>query len=146
MLSQLLTVSYYGTYCQKEFVRKIKYCCIFWKGKNITEAYVGLILFNETAALFMTNKVWDASQLNIDILISGSHRESDVWVVSSCQRSTPGLKFIEIILPICTMATRTTFTQICNRTNRIKIVLKYYALIDYRISDLRFQCGSGSCI
>ncbi len=44
-----------------------------------------------TAALFMTNKVWGTSQLNIDILMSGSHREFDVWVVSSCQRSTPGL-------------------------------------------------------
>ncbi len=65
------------------------YKCIggFFKIKklnSITEAYVGLILFNETAALFMTNKVWDTSQLNIDILMSGSHREFDVRVVSSC--------------------------------------------------------------
>jgi len=45
------------------------------------------------------------SQLNIDILMSGSHREFDVWVVSSCQRSTPGVKLIEIILQICTMVT-----------------------------------------
>jgi hypothetical protein len=64
----------------------------FLTKKNIiTEAYVGLMLFNETAALFMKNKVWGTSQLNIDILMSGSHREFDVWVMSSCQRSTPGL-------------------------------------------------------
>ncbi len=50
-----------------------------------------LIIFNQTAALFMTNNVWDTSQLNIDILMSGSHSDFDVWVVSSCQQSTPGL-------------------------------------------------------
>ncbi len=44
----------------------------------ITEAYVGLILFNETAALFMMNKIRGTSQLNIDILMYSSRRESDV--------------------------------------------------------------------
>jgi hypothetical protein len=44
----------------------------------LTEAYVGLILFNETAALFMMNKIRGTSQLNIDILMYSSRRESDV--------------------------------------------------------------------
>jgi hypothetical protein len=34
----------------------------------ITEAYVGLLLFNKTAALFMMNKIRGTSQLNFDIL------------------------------------------------------------------------------
>ncbi len=42
-----------------------------------------LIIFNETAALFMTNKVWDTSQLNIDILMSGSTQ--GFWCVSGEQ-------------------------------------------------------------
>jgi len=37
-----------------------------------------LIIFNQTAALFMTNKVRGTSQLNIDILMSGSHRDFDL--------------------------------------------------------------------
>ncbi len=31
----------------------------------------------------MADKVWDTTQLNIDILMYGSHRDFDVWVVSS---------------------------------------------------------------
>jgi hypothetical protein len=37
-----------------------------------------LIIFNETAALFMMDKIRGTSQLNIDILMYGSHREFDV--------------------------------------------------------------------
>jgi hypothetical protein len=38
-----------------------------------------LIIFNQTAALFVTNKVdGGTSQLNIDILMSGSHKDFDV--------------------------------------------------------------------
>jgi hypothetical protein len=37
--------------------------------------------------------------------ISGSHRDFDVWVVSSCQRSTTGLNYRNK-LQICTMDTR----------------------------------------
>jgi hypothetical protein len=37
-----------------------------------------LIIFNETAALFMMNMIRGTSQLNIDILIYSSRREFDV--------------------------------------------------------------------
>ncbi len=53
---------------------------------------VRLLIFNETAALFMMNKIRGTSQLNIDILMYSSRREFDVWRVSSCQRSTNGYR------------------------------------------------------
>jgi hypothetical protein len=37
-----------------------------------------LIIFHETAALFIMNKIRGTSQLNIDILMYSSHREFDV--------------------------------------------------------------------
>ncbi len=57
----------------------------------ITESYVGLIIFNETAALFMTNKVWGTSE-QLPAL--------NTW-----------FKLIEIILLICAMATSSWYLQ-----------------------------------
>jgi hypothetical protein len=37
-----------------------------------------VLIFNETAALFMMNKIRVTSQLNIIILMYGSHMEFDV--------------------------------------------------------------------
>ncbi len=55
----------------------------------------------------MTNMARGLSQLNIDILMSGSHRDFDVWLVSTEQLPAVNtwFKLIEIILLICTMAT-----------------------------------------
>jgi hypothetical protein len=63
-----------------------------------------LIIFNATAALFMTDKAWCTSQLNIDLLLlmSGSHREFDVWVQWAAAIGQHLVKLKEIILLICT--------------------------------------------
>ncbi len=42
----------------------------------------------------MTNKVWGTSQLNIDILMSGSHKEFDVWGVSTEPEQLPAVNTV----------------------------------------------------
>ncbi len=62
--------------------------------------------------------------------MSGSHRDFDVWVVSSCQRSTTGLNYRNK-LQICTMATR----------YNISLFGKFEKFVEVCESGLKFLSG-----